>query len=113
MRISPAKEQSNEKIETKPYGGVRGGGGLWRRRGIAGRLVNGSGGATFENLIVPYQRGGRLKLVFRRLPATPKMEYVVDVEQRRPARLVTAQKRPALVGGISYEIRADRDYIQR
>ena len=77
------------------------------------RLVIGSGGATFENLILPYQRGGRLKLVFRRLPATPKMEYLVDVEQRSPARLATAQKRPALVGGISYEIHTDRDYIPR
>ena len=79
--------------------------------------------ATFENLILPYQHGGRLMLTFRRLPDTPKLEYVVDVEQRRqgkftveevhPSKLRTPRKLPAaVVGGVSYEIHTDRDDIE-
>jgi hypothetical protein len=71
-------------------------------------------------------------LTFSRLPDTPKLEYVVDVEQRRqgkftdeeehPSKLRPAHKRPAdddeedddeaVVGGVSYEIHTDRDDIE-
>ena len=77
------------------------------------RITIGDGGATFENLILPNKREGRLKLIFRRLPATPKLEYLVDVEQRRSARFAAARKLPAVVGGVSYEIHTDRDQVQR
>ena len=89
-------------------GGARGSG--FRTDG--NRLVIGDSGATFENLILPFPRGGRLKMIFRRLPATPKREYLVDVEQRRPAQFAAAQTL-SVVGGVSYEIHTDRDYIQR
>jgi hypothetical protein len=94
----------------------------WRQGGARGTgfkmegdraVIAGTKGATFENLILPYQRGGRLKLFFRRLPATPKLEYMVEVEQRRPPAFAAAQKLPAVVGGVSYEIHTDRDYVKR
>jgi hypothetical protein len=94
----------------------------WRQGGARGTgftmegdraVIAGAKGATFENLILPYQRGGRLKLFFRRLPATPKLEYMIEVEQRRPPAFAAAQKLPAVVGGVSYEIHTDRDYVKR
>ena len=62
-------------------------------------------------------------LTFSRLPDTPKLEYVVDVEQRRqgkftveeghPSKLSTVHKLlTAVVGGVSYEIHTDRDDIE-
>jgi hypothetical protein len=77
------------------------------------RFIIRDGGATFENLVLPYQRGGRLKLIFRRLPATPKREYLVDVVQRRPAQFAAAQKLSAVVGGVSYQVHTDRDHLRR
>jgi hypothetical protein len=77
------------------------------------RLIIGEGGATLENVLLPPQRVGRMKLIFRRLPATPKREYLVDVEQRRPASFATAHKLSAVVGGVSYEIHTDRDDVPR
>jgi hypothetical protein len=73
-------------------------------------------------------------LTFRRLPDTPKVEYIVDVEQKRQGKLtdekghrstwsktdekehrrasITTHELAAVVGGISYEIHTDRDNIE-
>jgi len=90
-------------------GGARGSG--FRRE--RDRLMIGNEGATFENVILPYGSTGRLKLAFRRLPATPKRQYLVDVVERRPAKFSTAQRLSPVVGGVSYEIHTDRDDLQR
>ena len=76
-------------------------------------LIIGEGEATLENVLLPFQRVGRMKLIFRRLPGTPKREYLVDVEQRRSATFATAHKLSAVVGGVSYEIHTDRDHLRR
>jgi hypothetical protein len=93
----------------------------WRAGGSRGsgftmdadRAIIGQGGATFDNLILANNGGGALKLTFRRLPATPKREYLVDVVQKRSAALAAARGLPEVVGGVSYEIHTDRDYLQR
>jgi hypothetical protein len=78
-----------------------------------GRIIVGRLGARFDNVVLPYSREGRLDLTFRRLPATPKLEYRVDIVQRRPAPFARARKLSEVVGGVSYEIHTDRDYIRR
>ncbi len=93
----------------------------WRAGGSRGsgftmdadRAIIGQGGATFDNLILANNGGGALKLIFRRLPATPKRESLVDVVQKRSAELAAARGLPDVVGGVSYEIHTDHDYIQR
>lgn len=102
-------EFDEELLKAWKEGGTQGTG--FRMEGD--RVIVGGEGAVFENLILPYKRGGRLKLIFQRLPATPKLEYLVDVEQRRPVKFAAAQKRSAVVGGISYEIHTNRDSIRR
>ena len=77
------------------------------------RAIIGERGATFENLILPNKREGRLKLTFRRLPGTPKQQYLVDVVQRRSAAFAAARGLPEVVGGVSYDIHTDRDHVQR
>jgi hypothetical protein len=90
----------------------------WRQGGSRGTgfkaegrrvVITGAAGATFDNLILPYERGGRVKVTFRRLPRTPKLQFLVDFEQRRPAALAAKLKLAPVVGGISYEIHTDRD----
>ena len=93
----------------------------WRKGGSRGtgfrkdgnRIMVGKAGATFENVVLPYRAGGRLTLTFRRLRDTPRVDYVVDVVQRRPAESPAARDRPLVVGGVSYEIHADRDFNAR
>ena len=86
-------------------GGARGSG----FRSDGNRFIVGEAGASFENLILPAQRGGRLKVIFRRLPDTPKREYMVDVAQTRAEQVAAARKVSAVVGGVSYEVHTDRD----
>jgi len=64
---------------------------------------------TFENLILPNQTRGSLMLTFRRLPETPKIEYIVDVVEELS---VMPGAPTRVVGGVSYEIHTDRDNIE-
>ena len=71
-------------------------------------ILTNPAGATFSNLILPFQAGGELKLTFHRLPTSPKLEYGIDVEQLRPVSSGGVVVM-SVVGGVSYEIHADRD----
>jgi hypothetical protein len=93
----------------------------WQKGGMQGTGFKAEGdrlviaterGATFENLLLPYDQKGRLRVIFRRLPSTPKAEYVVDVEQRRLPTFAARHQLPEVVGGVSYEIHTDRDHLK-
>jgi hypothetical protein len=89
----------------------------WRRGGARGqgfKAVEGGflvseAGAVFDNLILDRQQFGRVRLTFRKLPTTPKRQYLVDTIQYETARagLSSASSGPRLVGGVSYEIHTD------
>jgi len=93
----------------------------WRAGGSSGtgfkaegsRIVVGEQGAIFDNVMLPHKVQGQMRLVFRRLPSTPRQEYIVDVVQRRSANFAAAKKLPIVVGGVSYEVHTDRDGVRR
>ncbi len=89
----------------------------WRQGGARGQgfkaveggfLISGDG-AVFDNLILDRQQVGRVRLTFRKLPTTPKRQYLVDTIQYELTRigLSSASSGPRLVGGVSYEIHTD------
>lgn len=55
----------------------------------------GEAGGSLENLILPPQFQGRLRIVFRKLRSTPKTEFEIDVAQ---------WVGKSLIGGVSYTI---------
>ena len=87
----------------------------WRRGGgkgsgfdIVGQnfVLNDPAGAVFANFITNPDFVGTVTLTFSRLPTTPKQTYFIDaIQVRSPTGDPIV---PALVGGVSYEIRLSR-----
>jgi hypothetical protein len=77
----------------------------------AGEALRVMEGGSIDNLILQGRQGGHLQLTFRRTPATPRRAYQLDVVQIRTDQGSRPGPDAIVVGGVSYEIRADISHL--
>jgi hypothetical protein len=91
----------------------------WRQGGGKGRgyktdgrsfIITDPAGAVFENIIADPRLVGYVKLTFRRLPTTPRRQFLIDAIQMKAqgGNQLTASRPLPVIGGVSYEIHTDR-----
>jgi hypothetical protein len=85
----------------------------WRKGGargtgfkIEGRdiIVTDPGGAIFADIVLEPNAIGYVKLTFKRLPETPKQQFMIDAVQLAAGK----SRYHNVIGGVSYEIHTDR-----
>ena len=73
-------------------------------------LITQGTGARWDNIIMPAKFRSSAKINFRKLKTTPRRTYVIDAIELLP-RSAATNAAGAVVGGVSYEIHTEGNYI--